>query len=116
MALIHRVEATLPHGRALLYDRIAEAYLESIDTFRGVYSGAYNLPQKKRWLARVGYEMQRRRKPEGGPGESELLVDSSEVTGWLDEEMKRGGTSAGLSTPKEFLVLRRSEERPVPAT
>ena len=110
MALIHRVEATLPHGRALLYDRIAEAYLESIDRFRGVYSGAYNLPQKKRWLARVGYEMQQRRKPKGGPGESELLVDSKEVTGWLDEEMKRGGTSAGLSTPREFLdfVGRRS--------
>ncbi len=110
MALIHRVEATLPHGRALLYDRIAEAYLESIDRFRGVYSGAYNLPQKKRWLARVGYEMQRRRTPEGGPRESELLVDSSDVTGWLDEEMKRGGTSKGLSTPKEFLdfVGRRS--------
>ena len=110
MALIHRVEATLPHGRALLYDRIAEAYLESIDRFRGVYSGAYNLPQKKRWLARVGYEMQRRRNPEGGPGESELLVDSSDVTGWLDEEMERGGTSKGLSTPEEFLdfVGRRS--------
>ncbi len=110
MALIHRVEATLPHGRALLYDRIAEAYLESIDRFRGVYSGAYNLPQKKRWLARVGYEVQRRRKPEGGPGESELIVDSRDVTRWLDEEMKRGGTSAGLSTPREFLhfVARRS--------
>ena len=61
MALIHRIEATLPHGRALLYERIAEAYLESIDKFRGVYSAAYNLPQKRRWLARVGYEMQRRR-------------------------------------------------------
>ena len=99
MALIHRVEATLPHGRALLYDRIAEAYLESIDKFRGVYSGAYNLPQKKRWLARVGYEMQRRRKSKGDNGESELLVKSSEVTSWLAEEMKRGGTSEGLSTP-----------------
>ena len=110
MALIHRVEATLPHGRALLYNRIAEAYLESIDKYRGVYSGAYNLPQKKRWLARVGYEMQRLRVPNGGSEESELLVNSQEVTAWLDEEMQRGGTSEGLSTPKEFLdyVGRRS--------
>ena len=110
MALIHRVEATLPHGRALLYDRIAEAYLESIDTYRGVYSGAYNLPQKKRWLARVGFEMQRRRIPKGGSEESELLVNSKEVSVWLAEEMQRGGTSEGLSTPKEFLdyVGRRS--------
>ena len=110
MALIHRVEATLPHGRALLYDRITEAYLESIDKFRGVYSGAYNLPQKKRWLARIGYEMQRRRKLEGSTVTSELLVSFGEVTGWLDEEIERAGTSEGLSTPEEFIdyIGRRS--------
>ena len=54
--------------------------------------------------------MQRRRKPYGGNGESELLASSREVTSWLTEEMQRGGTSEGLSTPKEFLdyVGRRS--------
>ena len=51
MALIHRIEATLPHGRALLYERIAEAYLESIDTFRGIESSPHDLSRKKR-LAR----------------------------------------------------------------
>ena len=116
MALIHRIEATLPHGRALLYGRIEEAYLESIDKFRGVYSGAYNLPQKRRWLARVGYEMQRRRSANGqhrsapdGNDESELLADSTDVIDWLREEMTRGGISGGMS-PKEFLdyVGRRS--------
>ena len=120
MALIHRIEATLPHGRALLYERIAEAYLESIDKFRGVYSGAYNLPQKRRWLARVGYEMQRRRsvdqRPENGTDDREngadqpvLLAESSDVISWLKEEMKKEGTSEGMSA-EEFLsfVGRRS--------
>ena len=113
MALIHRVEATLPHGRALLYERIAEAYLESIDKFRGMYSGAYNLAQKSRWLARVGYEMQRRpsavESSADGVDESELLAESGEVISWLGEEMDQGGTSDGMSA-EEFLdfVGRRS--------
>ena len=120
MALIHRIEATLPHGRALLYERIAEAYLESIDKFRGVYSGAYNLSQKRRWLARVGYEMQRRRsvdqrrkngtdEPENGADQPVLLAESSDVISWLKEEMKKEGTSEGMSA-EEFLsfVGRRS--------
>ena len=124
MALIHRIETTLPHGRALLYDRIAEAYLESIDKFRGLHSGAHDLPQKKSWLARVGYEMQRRRSlaeeahgeapafqgREETPDGSEILVESSDVLAWLAAEMERGGTTVGVDSPEEFLefVGRRS--------
>ena len=126
MALIHRIEATLPHGRALLYERIAEAYLESIDKFRGLHSGAHDLPQKKSWLARVGYEMQRRRTlAEEADGEasafqgraetpdgSEILVESGDVLAWLAAEMERGGAGAtvGVDSPDEFLdfVGRRS--------
>ena len=124
MALIHRIETNLPHGRALLYDRIAEAYLESIDKFRGLHSGAHDLPQKKSWLARVGYEMQRRRSlaeeahgeapafqgREETPDGSEILVESSDVLAWLAAEMERGGTTVGVDSPEEFLdfVGRRS--------
>ena len=124
MALIHRIETTLPHGRALLYDRIAEAYLESIDKFRSLYSGAHDLPQKKFWLARVGYEMQRRRtlaeKTDGEaltsqrraktPDGSEILVESRDVLAWLEDEMERGGATVGVDSLEEFLdfVGRRS--------
>ena len=124
MALIHRIETTLPHGRALLYDRIAEAYLESIDKFRGLYSGAHDLPQKKFWLARVGYEMQRRRalaeETDGeasafrgkaeSPDSLEILVESGDVVAWLAAEMERGGATVGVDSPEEFLdfVGRRS--------
>ena len=113
MALIHRIEATLPHGRALLYERIAEAYLESIDRYRGVYSGAYNLPQKRRWLARVGYELQRRRSTEqqsaNSASQTELLAESSDVIAWLNDEMRQGSSSENMSA-EDFLdfVGRRS--------
>ena len=109
MALIHRIEATLPQERALLYDRIAEAYLESIDKFRGIYSGAADLPFKKRWLARVGFEMQRRRAAQNELGRSEILVDAADVLGWVRAEMERHPTS-GADTPEKFLqfVKRRS--------
>ena len=110
MALIHRIEATLPHGRALLYDRISEAYLESIDKFRGIYSGAVDLPRKKLWLARVGFEMQRRRSDDRKNRESEILVDAADVEHWLTCEIARSGPSSGVSSPAEFLdyVGRRS--------
>ena len=110
MALIHRIEATLPHGRAILYDRISEAYLESIDRFRGVYSGAHDLPQKKQWLARIGFEMQRGRIKKDDHDGTEILANLEEITEWLAPEMARGGTSEGLQTPEQFLdyVGRRS--------
>ena len=109
MALIHRIEATLPQERALLYDRIAEAYLESIDKYRGIYSGAADLPFKKRWLARVGFEMQRRRDARDGPDRSEILVDADDVLGWVRAEMERHPVP-GADTPEKFLqfVKRRS--------
>ena len=110
MALIHRIEATLPHGRALLYDRIAEAYLESIDRFRGIDSSPHDLPRKKIWLARAGFEMQRRRTSGDHTDGSEILVDYETVLGWLSEEMDRGNALVNAPSAREFLdiVGRRS--------
>ena len=110
MALIHRIEATLPHGRALLYERIAEAYLESIDKFRGIDSSPHDLPRKKIWLARVGLEMQRRRTSGDHTDGSEILIDYETVLGWLSEEMGRGNALLNAPSAREFLdiVGRRS--------
>ncbi len=109
MALIHRIEATLPQERALLYDRITEAYLESIDKFRGIYSGAADLPFKKRWLARVGFEMQRLREAHGASDRSEILVDGADVLSWVRDEMQRN-PGGGIDDPEQFVqfVKRRS--------
>ena len=111
MALIHRIEATLPHGRALLYERIAEAYLESIDKFRGIAASPHDLPRKKGWLARVGIEMQCRRMSKGiVPDAAAILMDADTVKGWLSEEMGRSDTYPDTPSAEEFLkvVGRRS--------
>lgn len=106
MALIHRIEATLPHGRALLYERIAEAYLESIDKFRGIAAGPHDLPRKKSWLARVGLEMQLRRMSKGiMPDATAILMDADTVKGWLSEEMGRSDTSPDTPSDEEFLKI-----------
>ena len=105
MALIHRIEATLPHGRALLYERIAEAYLESIDRFRGIETNPHDLPRKKVWLARVGFEMQRRRMSEDQPDGTNILMDAENVNGWLGEEMERSHAVPDTPSPEEFLKI-----------
>ena len=105
MALIHRIEATLPHGRALLYERIAEAYLESIDKFRGIESSPHDLPRKKGWLARVGFEMQRRRMVEDESDGTDILMDAAMVREWLSEEMGRSDAVPDTPSAEEFLKV-----------
>ena len=107
MALIHRIDATLPQEKWLLYERIAEAYLESIDRPRGLNDGAHHLPRKKMWLARVAFEMQARREQSG---DMDLLVQRDDVLHWIDSEMGRSKAPADALTPEEFLsfVGRRS--------
>ena len=107
MALIHRIDATLPQEKWLLYERIAEAYLMSIDRSRGLSDGAYDLPRKKMWLARVGFEMQTRREQSG---DGEVLAQRDDALHWIGSEMERGKASADAPTPEEFLsfVGRRS--------
>ena len=110
MALIHRIEATLPYGRALLYERIAEAYLESIDKYRGIDTSSHDLPRKKSWLARVGFEMQRLRTSAGDTDRSRILVDYETALVWLGDEMHRGNALPDAPSAQQFLdiVGRRS--------
>ena len=105
MALIHRIETTLPHGRALLYERIAEAYLESIDESHGIESSPHDLPRKKGWLARVGFEMQRWRMSTDRMGDTDLLVNSETVLTWLNEQMGRTDPMTHAPSAREFLEI-----------
>jgi len=100
MALIYRVQARLPHGRALLYDAVADAYLESIDEYRRLREMDLPLAQKKRWLARVGFEMQLRRASAGSTQEiladkadvqQEILADKADVEHWVLQAMGESG-------------------------
>ena len=100
MALVHRMEATLPHERSVLYRRIAEAHLESIDKHRGISESAGDLPRKKMWLARVGYEMQCRREHDA---ESEMIASRDDVQRWIHSEIVRSKAFLDVPTPAEFL-------------
>ena len=107
MALVHRMEATLPHERSVLYRRIAEAHLESIDKHRDTSESAGDLPRKKMWLARVGFEMQCRREHDA---DCEMVASSDDVQHWLHSEMERSKAVVDVPTPAEFLsfLTRRS--------
>lgn len=88
ITLVHRVRANLPSGRVELYDKIVEAYLETIDLYRGLGAPA-KLDEMKRWLARVGWEMQSRRDREDHAGplryerEESFLASRKEIKEWL---------------------------------
>jgi internalin A len=135
VALIYRVFAFLPDGRAILYAKIAEAYLETIDEFRKLPRPVpFSRRQKEAWLARVGWEMQLRRdeafaalkglkrnKDEDGDGSPrEILAGRGAVLGWLREEMRRQiGPDAEAAAPlfleyagkRSGLLLPRGEDR-----
>ena len=107
VALIHRVTANLPSGRVELYDKIVEAYLETIQIFRKLGTPA-RLDEMKRWLAHVGWKMQTRRDDRAdGTAEmqgEELLITRDEIKAWLIEgiEKERGSEEApGLFVQKD---------------
>lgn len=104
MALIHRIQARLPHGRAVLYGKIVEAYLESIDAYRGLQEVGYSLEEKRRWLAWAAFRMQLRRQEEGAedrhePGGREILVDEEDLLVWLEEAMAHSPRGGDVAEP-----------------
>jgi energy-coupling factor transporter ATP-binding protein EcfA2 len=111
IALIHRITRNLPSGRVELYNKITEAYLETIPVYRGMGTPA-KLEEMRRWLARVGWKMQERRKPPrwGESEAEELLVSREEITGWLVQAISERATGDAPAIAAYFLdfVARRS--------
>jgi internalin A len=83
-ALIFRVHARLPHGRALLFDKIADAYLETIDAFKRIDVGPLTLSEKKQVMAFVAFQMQSSR-GEGSAAIREILVDGTRLRNLVSE-------------------------------
>jgi len=108
IALIHRVRARLPQGRVNLYTDIAEAYLQTIDDFKGIHEVDYSLAQKKQWLAHIAFEMQSRRQeqfgtsqgPDKSPG---ILVGRDDVLRWLTDTIDVVSASDRTSAAARFL-------------
>ena len=112
MALVFKVGTRLPDGRAILYHQIAEAYLRSIDDARKVEpgDGDSQWEEKRRWLARIGFEMQLLRGRAKTDAGRELLVSRSKVLGWVQTAMKHSGYAADAQFAESYLdwVARRS--------
>lgn len=123
MALIYRVRARLPHGRALLYEEIAQAYLETIDFFRRIETRSEPLRDKKRWLARVAFEMQQQRASRGEVARranSEIYANGEQVRSWVEAAMRETAPQESRLDAQGFvdylgrrtgLLLPRGEDR-----
>jgi len=92
MALIHRERARLPHGRALLYTDIANAYLQSIDEQRRIERLGYSLRDMKQWLGRIAFEMQLRRHRQNATA-VDIIVEGQDVREWVLCAMRDAGRS-----------------------
>jgi len=119
MAIIHRTRAFLPDGKALLYDDIAKAYLETIDHFRKLQTGAGSFRDKKRWLSRLAFEMQRLRNTSGKDADS-IVADGHILRGWLAAALNESRKAADPQEVLRFLerirkrsglMIERAEDR-----
>lgn len=118
MAIVHRERAHLPDGKALLYDEIANAYINTIDKQRKINPGdtlaPYGWKERKAWLAYVGYQMQQNRSQVKQNGQLKndegVLAKETDVLGWLAEAMTLSGVDRPEQAAETYLgwVARRS--------
>lgn len=113
MAIVHRERAHLPDGKALLYEEIVNAYINTIDKQRKIEPGdtlaQYGWKDRKAWLSYVGFQMQLTRGT-GSNRDAGILADESDVEQWLTEAMAVSGVPLPDQAAKTFLswVARRS--------
>ena len=118
MALIHRNQASLPHGKTLLYEDIVQAYLKTIDEFRQITEYTDPLQEMKRWLSEVGFKMHQQLVDREAQGiwiddelpDEVLLFDGDTLRGWLGEAMAGTGSPAAAPDVHQFtdIIKRRS--------
>nr|WP_081332461.1 NACHT domain-containing protein [Pseudomonas viridiflava] len=112
MAIVHRERAHLPDGKALLYEEIVNAYINTIDLQRKIGAettlSSFGWKEKKSWLAYVGFKLQEFRG--WGSLTTGILATEEQVVGWLEEAIQQSEVFDSRSVAKEFLswVARRS--------
>ncbi|MFJ2479298.1 hypothetical protein ACIOWE_03370 [Pseudomonas sp. NPDC087598] len=113
MAIVHRERAHLPDGKALLYEEIANAYINTIDKQRKIAPGdvlaQYGWNDRKAWLAYVGFMMQSARSHLSNQ-DTGILAEEADVEQWLTDAMIVSGVPSPHEAAKIFLnwVARRS--------
>lgn len=97
MAVIYRTQASLPHGRALLYEKIVDAYLETIEATKHLAWTVLSLAEKKRCLSYVAFQMQRGEAAATREGRREILVSGARLLELLTESIGDAKASEFLS-------------------
>ncbi len=111
LAIIYRTQNQLPHGRTELYDLIAKAYLEAIDTFRNLAQPDEHFEVKKAWLARIAFQMQSDRSDKNSGEGRGILIAESDVVNLLIQSMHASTRpQASEQEAKDYLdwIARRS--------
>jgi len=117
MAIVHRERSHLPDGKALLYDEIANAYINTIDKQRKIVPGdalaPYGWKERRAWLAYVGFQMQLLRSDQQNANEKTkdgVLASEADVLDWLAHAMQVSGVDQPEQAAQVFLgwVARRS--------
>lgn len=112
MAIVHRERAHLPDGKALLYDEIVNAYLNTIDSQRRIGEeitlAQFGWKEKKSWLAYIGFKLQESR--DWSSSTAGILASEEQVIEWLEVAIKQTEIEDYKPVAKEFLswVARRS--------
>lgn len=82
VGVIHRYEADLPEDRLMLYDKATEALLHTWDNVRGIPDSDFGLENKRRFLEKVGFQLQSMEKGD----EAGTLIERYELHEILLEE------------------------------
>ena len=97
ISLLFRNENDLPNGRAELFAKISEAYLDTIDRMRGLTTrNPFKWQNKECWLAYIAFQMQLMREKQEAAGSfgSGIVVAKQQVLDWLRDCMRRPDTDA----------------------
>lgn len=107
MVILFRELQVLPENRALLYSKLVEAYLETIDRARGIAAQRHSsLTEQKLWLGRIAWEIQQRRtavQVAKRAVEETLLASHVELVDWIRDECQLQGRRFDAEDVEQFL-------------
>jgi internalin A len=113
IALVYKTFVQLPDGRADLYQRIAQAYLENIDRHYGLPL-PFAHQEMARWLGAIAWRLQLRRSERATKGKEttapDLFASKQEVLGWLRTAIRpqHGARAGEIASAFLHFVERRS--------
>ncbi len=102
----------LPHGKAKLYSRIADLYLDGLDRAKGIQAEQklrFPLEDRKLWLGRVAWEIQLRRAAHDPDDDDDevLLISAQQFLGWVADESRDPNDPEAAPTSGELKLFLR---------